>query len=158
MRESITLSRIKLMSVLKHTFKDEIMSSFIFPCKGEITPIKGWHWGRNANGILISNDLNTPIHASERGVVTFNGWLTGYGKTIILQHLDNHLTLYSHLSLPLVDLYYPVSQYQVIGLMGSTGFSTQPHLYFEILQASPFSSHNPIDPLALLNKPINPES
>ncbi len=75
-----------------------------------------------------------PIYASADGVVTYAGWMGGYGKLIIIQHpsLKNIHTRYAHLSFIGVSVGDIVSRGEEVGRMGSTGNSTGPHLHFEV--------------------------
>ena len=59
------------------------------------------------------------------------GWNGGYGKAVIIQHSDRQQTLYGHLSEVSVQAGQTIAQGTVIGLVGSTGNSTGPHLHFE---------------------------
>ncbi len=83
-------------------------------------------------GIDIANNLNTPVSASASGVVIFAGWQGGYGKKIVIYHMDKFTTVYGHLNEILVNAGDTVKQGQVIGKMGSTGYSTGPHLHYEV--------------------------
>ena len=69
--------------------------------------------------------------ATGSGVVISAGWNGGYGKAIIIQHNDTQQTLYGHLSEVSVQPGQSIAQGTVIGLVGSTGNSTGPHLHFE---------------------------
>lgn len=83
-------------------------------------------------GIDYACPMGTEILASEAGLVVFAGPdKTGYGNLVIIQHNDGNATLYAHLSKIGVLLRQKVEQGQVIGLSGSTGNSTGPHLHFE---------------------------
>ncbi|MHB8280460.1 MAG: peptidoglycan DD-metalloendopeptidase family protein [Candidatus Humimicrobiaceae bacterium] len=83
-------------------------------------------------GIDIANNLYTPVSASASGVVIFAGWQGGYGKKIVIYHMDKFTTVYGHLNEILVNAGDTVKQGQVIGKMGSTGYSTGPHLHYEV--------------------------
>lgn len=71
--------------------------------------------------------------ASSSGVVVEAGWNGSYGYTILISHPDGKKTRYAHLSRVMVSYGQSVTQGQVIGLSGNTGFSTGPHLHFEII-------------------------
>ncbi len=84
-------------------------------------------------GIDLSVPTGSVVYAADGGLVIFAGWSNqGYGNTIVIDHGNGYKTLYAHLS--------QVSQYcgakvnagQLIGLSGSTGNSTGPHLHFEV--------------------------
>jgi murein DD-endopeptidase MepM/ murein hydrolase activator NlpD len=83
--------------------------------------------------IDIASGIGTGISASDSGVVVFSGWSTvGYGIMIMVDHGNGYQTLYAHLSQTNVSCGQSVSQGQIIGLGGSTGNSTGPHLHFEV--------------------------
>lgn len=83
-------------------------------------------------GLDIANSYNTPISASASGVVVFAGWQGGYGKKIVIYHMDKYATVYAHLNEMLVNVGDKVQQGQVIGKMGSTGHSSGCHLHYEV--------------------------
>lgn len=100
-------------------------------------------------GIDYALPNGTPVIASDDGLVVFAGKdNTGYGNMVILQHNDGNATLYAHLSGIGVVLRQKVTQGQLIGLSGSTGNSTGPHLHFEARKKwNDFKSH--FDPMRL---------
>ena len=90
-------------------------------------------------GIDLAAPMDTPVHASAAGVVILatssidtTGHLAGYGNYVVIAHGDGFLTLYGHLDRIEVNPGETVSQGQEIGLLGSTGWSTGPHVHFEI--------------------------
>jgi murein DD-endopeptidase MepM/ murein hydrolase activator NlpD len=83
-------------------------------------------------GIDIGGAYGTPIYASQAGVVTDYPGATGYGNYVIMVHAGGYATLYGHLSGFAAGSGAVVGQGQVIGYEGSTGYSTGPHLHFEI--------------------------
>ena len=86
------------------------------------------HWG-----IDIAGDMGNPIYAADNGVVVYAGWNDwGYGEMVVIDHGFGWQTLYAHLSVVNVVCGQEVYQGDVIGLMGSTGNSTGPHLHFEM--------------------------
>ncbi|HBC43043.1 MAG TPA: hypothetical protein DCZ88_14450 [Pseudanabaena sp.] len=76
----------------------------------------------------------TPVVAAFSGRVEIAGWMGGYGLIVVISHGDTHETRYAHLSEILVKSGQEVKQGTVIGLVGSTGLATGPHLHFEIWQ------------------------
>lgn len=76
----------------------------------------------------------TPIRAVGDGRVVFAGWKTGYGNVVTIRHDGTYSTLYGHMSKILVKNGQAVSQNQTIGLVGSTGFSTGPHVHYEMIK------------------------
>lgn len=97
-------------------------------------------------GIDLAGPMGTPIYAAGAGIVaTASPGNTGYGNHIVIA-LDGHmLTLYGHLQAMLVKVGDSVAKGQLIGLMGSTGNSTGPHLHFEVR-----IENVPVNPSALL--------
>lgn len=86
------------------------------------------HWG-----IDIAGKMGNPIYAADNGVVVYAGWNDwGYGEMIVIDHGSGWQTLYAHLSVVNVTCGQEVYQGDTIGLMGSTGNSTGPHLHFEM--------------------------
>jgi murein DD-endopeptidase MepM/ murein hydrolase activator NlpD len=84
------------------------------------------------SGLDIGAAGGTAIHAADAGVVSFAGWGGGYGNVIILTHGNGYSTLYAHMSAFAVGSGDRIGRGQPIGYEGSTGFSTGPHLHFEI--------------------------
>ena len=75
----------------------------------------------------------TPVYSTGDGTVIYKGRKGGYGKTVIVKHGNIYTTLYAHLSRYKKGLYVgkKVKQKEVIGYVGSTGYSTGPHLHYE---------------------------
>lgn len=105
---------------------------FIWPARGELSSPYGWRWGRLHAGVDIANDEGTPVRAAYSGRVNFSGWRGGYGLTVMIDHGRNYTTLYGHLSESIVAPGQYVQTGQVIAYMGNTGYSTGPHLHFEV--------------------------
>lgn len=83
-------------------------------------------------GIDISAPLGTSILAAKSGIVIYSGWQGGYGNCVMISHGDGIVTLYGHHSKNLVSVGQYVEAGQKIALCGSTGYSTGPHLHFEV--------------------------
>ena len=108
-------------------------NGYIWPSKGVLTSGFGRRWGRMHKGIDIAAPVGTPIMASAPGEVITAGWNSGgYGNLVKVRHPDGSVTLYAHNSRLLVRRGQKVEQGQQIAEMGSTGYSTGPHLHFEI--------------------------
>lgn len=86
------------------------------------------------NGVDIGCPLNTPLHAIADGVVEFAGWSTGYGYNVVINHGGGLKTRLGHQNKVLVSTGEHVAQGQVVGLSGSTGWSTGPHTHFEVIK------------------------
>ena len=103
------------------------------PFGGRPNPFSGY--GRDWHpGIDIAVDYGTPVYASAAGYVQQAGWYGGYGKYIRLGHDFGYETAYGHMSSLAVSAGSFVKKGEIIGYVGSTGYSTGPHLHFEILK------------------------
>ncbi|MBD2040543.1 peptidoglycan DD-metalloendopeptidase family protein [Microcoleus sp. FACHB-672] len=110
-------------------------NGYNWPAQGVLTSGYGWRWGRMHAGIDIAGAIGTPIMAAASGVVTYAGWDEGgYGNLVEIKHPDGSMTRYAHNDRILVRQGQQVEQGEQISEMGSTGFSTGPHLHFEIHQ------------------------
>jgi murein DD-endopeptidase MepM/ murein hydrolase activator NlpD len=87
-------------------------------------------------GIDIAVDLGTQVHAAMAGSVEDVGYNVNYGNYVIMNHADGFQTLYGHLSSASVSIGQQLSQGSVVGLSGSTGYSTGPHLHFGLFKRS----------------------
>lgn len=113
--------------------------TFMKPTNGVLTSPWGWRnlgYGPEFHyGIDLANSTGTPVLASAGGIITYAAPLSTYGNCIIVTHSINgeiYTTVYAHLSSIQVSTGQTVEKGQQIGLMGSTGRSTGPHLHFEI--------------------------
>ena len=86
---------------------------------------------RAHKGIDYAAPTGTPIRTVGDGVVEFAGSQRGYGNVIEIKHRDGKSTLFAHLSRIDVSKGQKVEQGNIVGAVGSTGFSTGPHLHFE---------------------------
>jgi murein DD-endopeptidase MepM/ murein hydrolase activator NlpD len=124
---------------------------FMWPVTGRITCPFGWRihpiFGRRDfhTGLDIASPYGRPIVAADNGEVIFAGWWDGYGKAIVIDHGRGYTTVYGHTSRIYMQAGQKVEKGQVIGLIGTTGFSTGPHLHFEIRV-----NGRPTDPLPYL--------
>ncbi|BAU63717.1 Peptidase M23 [Stanieria sp. NIES-3757] len=120
---------------------------YLWPAQGTLTSGYGWRWGRMHQGIDIAGPIGTPIMAAASGEVVSAGWNSGgYGNLVKLKHPDGSVTLYAHNNKILVSNGQQVEQGQLIAEMGSTGFSTGPHLHFEIRP----NGETAVNPIAFL--------
>lgn len=123
------------------TLSEEIIESseFVLPIK-EVVVSSGF--GERANptgtgnsqhqGIDFAAQEGTEVMAAKEGIVVASGFDPSAGNYIILEHANGYYTSYFHLSKGLLLLGETSQQGQVIGLVGSTGDSTGPHLHFGI--------------------------
>lgn len=138
---------------VKDSEKFTTTSDFIIPAYGPITSPFGWRthpiFGTRKfhSGVDLGVPMNTAVKCSNSGVVTFVGWYGGYGKVVIVDHGIYKgkpvSTLYAHLSSYSVSKGQKVSRGQVIARSGSTGYSTGPHLHFEVrVNGSPVNPYS----------------
>lgn len=83
-------------------------------------------------GVDLAAATGTPIIASRGGTVTFVGWMSGYGYTVIVFHGNSTATLYAHMSAFSVQQGQYIAQGGRLGSVGMTGTATGPHLHFEV--------------------------
>lgn len=111
---------------------------FISPVEGRLTSGFGmrvhpiFKVRKRHTGVDIAAPSGTPIRAADSGVVVEAGYIRGYGYTVILDHGGGVATLYAHCSALLVREGQEVQRGQIIARVGSTGYSTGPHLHFEV--------------------------
>jgi murein DD-endopeptidase MepM/ murein hydrolase activator NlpD len=124
------------------------LAGFAMPVRGSFTSRFGFRthplFGRRHfhSGVDIAAPRGTPVRAAMDGTVLYAGWYGGYGKLVVLDHGGGLSTLYGHLSAILVNPGARVTRSQVIGRVGSTGYSTGPHLHYEVRR-----NGRPVDPL-----------
>ena len=110
----------------------------IWPADGDVTSRFGWRrspFGGGGDwhpGIDIANGYGVPIVATADGVVTSAGWNGGYGLFVEIDHGYGISTAYGHSSELAVRVGQKVKKGEVIAYMGSTGYSTGPHVHYEV--------------------------
>ncbi len=121
-----------------------------------IRPVTGgavtYTYGYKSNGVFHSGvdwgvSTGTQVRAAAAGRVTMSGWYGSGGYTIEITHSNGTKTRYKHLSKCAVSVGQYVSQSQLIAYSGNTGYSTGPHLHFEIVIGGRF-----VNPLNYVNK------
>lgn len=120
----------------------KVVSGFIKPIGGSITSPFGWRRHPIFNsrtfhsGVDIGGPNNGSVRASNAGRVIYSGWYGGYGKVVILDHgVVNGApitTLYAHMNSCKVCVGEYVTKGQTVGHEGTTGYSTGPHVHFEV--------------------------
>ncbi len=133
-----------------YEYKKATGTLFLYPTHGVLTSPFGYRIDpftgtrRFHYGIDLANRIGTPVRATMAGtVVVIGSHPQGYGNYIVLRHARGYQSLYGHLSAILVRKGQRVAQGQKIGLMGTTGRSTGPHLHFSI-----YKNHVPVNPLS----------
>jgi murein DD-endopeptidase MepM/ murein hydrolase activator NlpD len=102
-------------------------------------------------GVDIVVPTGTPVYAMSNGQVSFTGTMTDFGLVVWVDHRDEILTIYAHLSEILVTEGQAVTREEPLGLSGQSGNATGPHLHFEIR-----SRGRQVDPVAMLGGPPGP--
>jgi len=125
---------------LQNLGKTYIGGTMVWPAPGYSTitspfglrthPITGIY--KLHTGTDIGGAVGTAIYAYRSGTVTFSGWNAGYGNNVIIDHGNGMSTLYAHASQLLVKPGQTVSEGQIIAKIGMTGYTTGPHLHFEV--------------------------
>lgn len=127
-------------------------SGFTAPvAAGVTTPYRaaGGSWSSGYHtGVDFSAASGTPVKAVGAGTVVSAGWSGAYGNEVVIRHDDGRYSQYAHLSSLAVSSGQSVGGGTQIGLSGSTGNSTGPHLHFEIRTGPGYGSD--VDPLAYL--------
>lgn len=131
-KAEVMTAQLSKQFILREMFRSPLggrMTSFF---GGRVHPIfrqHGFH-----NGLDIAAPHGTPVGSARGGVVVSTGWMGGYGKAVIIQHDQGFRTLYGHLSRIHVRRGQNVKSGQFLGRVGSTGWSTGPHLHFTLWQ------------------------
>lgn len=111
---------------------------FMWPIVGPITSDYGWRThpifgtSRFHSGLDIGAYYGENVVAADSGVVIYSDWMGGYGKTVMIDHGSSLVTLYAHNSDLVVSVGQSVAKGQLIAYAGSTGYSTGPHVHFEV--------------------------
>lgn len=144
----------KSLSPLDRTMRREAAVPAGFPATGRVTSKFGSRIGPRTGrlethtGWDIATNMGAPVRVTAPGVVEVAGWTKiGYGLHIVVDHGYGYKTLYGHLSQIQVRVGQVVSSEQLIGLVGSTGNSTGPHLHYEVRVGN-----TPINPSGFLGR------
>jgi murein DD-endopeptidase MepM/ murein hydrolase activator NlpD len=127
-----------LKRVLSQLENRETVMPLLWPANGPVTSGFGYRkspfngdWGMHG-GIDIGARYGEPILATNQGIITFSGWDSGHGNMVVLDHGQGIVTRYCHASSLLVAAGDSVVAGETLALVGSTGWSTGPHLHYEI--------------------------
>lgn len=127
-------SLAELMESLRERNARIAATPSIWPAEGVVTSRFGWRWGGSDwhPGIDVAADTGTPIMATASGVVIASGWNGGYGRQVTVDHGYGITTSYAHASEIVVTVGQSVKKGQLVAYMGSSGFSTGPHVHYEV--------------------------
>lgn len=108
----------------------ELENKLLWPAKSRrINQYYSWRH----TGLDIDGDTGDPAYAPESGKVERAGWSNGYGYNVVINHGNGIKTLMGHFSKILVEVGDTVERGDVVALIGSTGWSTGPHIHFEVI-------------------------
>lgn len=107
-------------------------AGFVWPVHGVLTSNFGWRWGRMHEGIDLAVPNGTPVVSAAAGTVIVAGWMGGYGNLVVVDHGGGIATAYGHNTSVTVAVGQSVAQGQLIAYSGNTGYSTGPHVHFEV--------------------------
>jgi len=116
----------------------DVSSRMSMPVRGRLNDRFGWRvhpvWRRRLfhAGVDISAPRGTPIQSAAGGVVVYAGWLSGYGKLVVVRHPNGLSTRYGHCSSLRVRKGQAVRTGQILATVGATGTATGNHLHFEV--------------------------
>lgn len=106
-----------------------------WPIKGTIVSGYGYRsypWRGMHSGVDIKAGFGDPVRAAAGGVVVASGWNRGYGKAIDIDHGNGYMTRYGHNAVLASHVGDRVKKGQIISYVGMTGWTTGPHLHYEI--------------------------
>lgn len=135
MVESERINQARVAS-LKAQQDEAARPKYFKPTDGTLTSGFGSRWGTTHYGVDIANRIGTPIYAVADGVVVEAGAASGFGLWVRVQHSDGTISVYGHVDTFSVREGQQVKAGQQIARMGNRGYSTGPHLHFEIWDAT----------------------
>jgi murein DD-endopeptidase MepM/ murein hydrolase activator NlpD len=108
----------------------------VWPTSGYVSSTFGDRRGGGHihGGVDIATDVGTPVEATASGVVIFASRNQGFGNEIIIFHGFGFTTVYGHLNKILVSVGDEITKGQKIAESGNTGYSTGPHLHYEVIK------------------------
>lgn len=121
----------------------QVTGEWALPASGSFTSCFCARWGTFHQGIDIANSIGTPIFSVGNGVVLRAGPATGFGLAVYIQHPSGEVTVYGHVNEYFVTAGQQVTAGQHIADIGNRGYSTGPHLHFEVQQGAYGSRVNP---------------
>jgi murein DD-endopeptidase MepM/ murein hydrolase activator NlpD len=132
----------------EQVLRERVTVPSLWPVKGDLE--SGFGGRRNPfggdgfefhTGQDIDADIGTPVQAAANGTVIFAGWQNGYGQLVVIDHGEGLTTRYGHLSQIDATVGQSITRGTILGLTGSTGRSTGPHLHYEVR-----INDKPVDP------------
>jgi murein DD-endopeptidase MepM/ murein hydrolase activator NlpD len=148
-RAARTNSRVTSVAVSQQPGQD----LWQLPVRGNyvISSMFGPRWGVLHPGTDLAVPEGTPVYAANAGTVILSRWNGGYGNNVLIQHDDGVVSVYGHASRLMCKEGSRVAAGELIALSGNTGYSTGPHLHFELrrddkpFDAMPFMRQHGVD-------------
>jgi murein DD-endopeptidase MepM/ murein hydrolase activator NlpD len=125
-----SLNQVRSQLEILYKWKYSVPSGY--PVFGNISSGFGFRRREFHTGIDIRAGVGTPVRATANGIVSYAGWKGGYGLTVIIRHNFGFSTLYAHLSRLSVGIGKRIERGDIIGYTGTTGYTTGPHLHYEV--------------------------
>lgn len=125
-----------------------VTGSWALPTNGTLTSHFESRWGTFHNGIDLAAPIGTPIYAAGNGTVMRAGEANGFGLAVYIQHDNGDVTVYGHVNQIFVTEGQQVTAGQNIASVGNRGYSTGPHLHFEVQKGMYGTRVDPIPWLA----------
>ena len=143
-----TVGHRSVIAEVTYTNGNETGRTYLRPISGgTLSSEFGYRWGSFHKGVDWYVTQGTTVTAAAAGTVTRAGWYGDYGYCVDITHSNGTMTRYGHLSSVKVSVGQSVSQGQAIAASGNTGYSTGPHLHFEI-----WVGGTVVNPLNYVNK------
>ncbi len=125
----------------------------LWPVQSMVTSLFGrrfhpkLHYYRAHTGVDLKAQYGSKVKVAAAGIVSYSGWRSGYGYTVVVNHGYGYETLYAHNSKLLIQAGARVKKGQIISLSGNSGTSTGPHLHYEV-----HINNEPVNPIMFLKK------
>jgi len=135
-RISVMMSGVKDGAVTNDI--DAIIQKLTSPLKGRIITAFGKVWDTTTRnwsynkGVRVEAEYGKEAHAAAAGIVSYSGWIPGYGRVLIIKHDGGLFSVYGHLSRILLNRGVKVEKGSVVGYVGDTGSVDISSLYFEL--------------------------
>ena len=132
------INALALQSKAAHRIPRPVEKPSIWPLDGRLLSPYGKRTdpfseeGAFHKGVDISAPTGTPVHATADGIVIFTEFESGYGRLVVVDHGGGFQTYYAHLSQFWVHAGQEVRRGELVGLVGSSGKVTAPHLHYEV--------------------------
>lgn len=133
--EAVTrLAQLRASRDAERLAAEQAAPKFVAPVVGRLTSTFGVRWGAMHWGVDIAAPMLTPEYAAADGVVTRAGPASGFGNAVYIQLETGEVLVYGHMETVLVETGQIVRAGDLVAEVGSRGYSTGPHLHFEVYE------------------------